>query len=254
MKNTYITIGSGPHKVMALHGWFGSASGWGPLCNVLDRQEFTYVFMDYRGYGGSKSLTGEYTIAEIAKDTITLANELNWNEFSLIGHSMGGKAIQQVLLDAPDRVKKLVAITAVPASAVPFDEQRWALFASAANDPAVRKRIIDLTTGNRLSSHWLDKMVEHSMQNSTAEAFSAYLHCWARTDFSAQIKGNPVAIKVIIGEYDPSLTADVMSRTYMQWYPNAVLERMANAGHYPTDETPVALATSIENFLREISS
>ncbi len=32
-------------------------------------------------------------------------------------------------------------------------------------------------------------------------------------------------------------------------YPNAELEVMPNAGPYPIDETPVALATSIERFL-----
>jgi pimeloyl-ACP methyl ester carboxylesterase len=254
MANTYVTIGNGPHRVMALHGWFGSAKGWGPLCEVLNPHEFTYVFMDYRGYGGSKSLTGEYTIAEISRDAIALADKLNWNRFSLIGHSMGGKAIQQVLLDAPGRVRKLVAVTPVPASASQFDEQRWAFFSSAAHDPAARKGIINATTGQRLSNYWLDKMVELSMQNSTAEAFAAYLNSWAKTDFSERIKGNPAPIKVIIGEHDPSLTAQVMSQTYMQWYPNAVLECMTNAGHYPADETPVALATSIESFLRETGS
>jgi pimeloyl-ACP methyl ester carboxylesterase len=41
-----------------------------------------------------------------------------------------------------------------------------------------------------------------------------------------------------------------MKATYLAWYPNASLEVMPNAGHYPMDETPVALATSIEAFLR----
>jgi len=43
----------------------------------------------------------------------------------------------------------------------------------------------------------------------------------------------------------------VMKATFLAWYPNAELEVMQNAGHYPMDETPVALATSIENFLRK---
>ena len=58
-------------------------------------------------------------------------------------------------------------------------------------------------------------------------------------------------VKVIVGAHDQSLTADFMTATYLAWYPNAELEVMANAGHYPMSEAPVALVTSIEAFLRK---
>jgi hypothetical protein len=31
MTDSTLTIGSGNHHVVALHGWFGSARGWGSL-------------------------------------------------------------------------------------------------------------------------------------------------------------------------------------------------------------------------------
>ncbi|OOG57550.1 alpha/beta hydrolase [Polaromonas sp. C04] len=248
--NTHLLIGTGPRKVIALHGWFGRAKGWGPLVDVLDTQSFSYAFMDCRGYGGMKGSGGPYTMAQIAQDALALADGLGWRRFSLIGHSMCGSAIQRVLVDAPARVEKLVAITPVPASGVPFDDAGWAFFSSAAKDAGARKGIIDLTTGNRLSSVWLDQMVAASLAGSDEDAFAAYLTAWAKTDFHAQIQGNPVPIKVIVGEHDPALGAAAMKDTYMQWYPNATLDVMANAGHYPMNETPVALATSIEKFLR----
>ena len=247
--NSYITIGEGPHHVLALHGWFGSARGWGPLVDCLNRNAFTYAFMDYRGYGGSKATLGRYTMEEIAADALALADSLHWSTFSLVGHSMGGMAIQRVLADAPLRVRKLVAITPVPASGVPFDEHTWAFFSGAAKNPEARKAIINNTTGQRLSDYWLTGMVRHSLENSTQEAFAAYLLAWAKTDFSQHIKGNPVPIKVIVGENDPALNAEFMQATYMRWYPNAAFETIANAGHYPMNETPVVLATSIESFL-----
>jgi pimeloyl-ACP methyl ester carboxylesterase len=247
--NSCITVGHGPHRVLALHGWFGSAAGWGPLLDCLDRDAFTYAFMDYRGYGGSRLASGRFSMDEIAADALALAAELGWNSFSLLGHSMGGMAIQRVLIEAPARVRKLVAVTPVPASGVPFDEHTWAFFSGAAKSSDARKAIINNTTGQRLSDYWLRQMVKHSEENSTQEAFSAYLLAWARTDFSERIKGNPVPIKVIVGENDPALNAQFMQATYMRWYPNAVLETLTNAGHYPMNETPVALATSIESFL-----
>ncbi|OWW20811.1 alpha/beta fold hydrolase [Noviherbaspirillum denitrificans] len=250
MTNTCVVVGKGPHKVLALHGWFGSARGWGFLPEVLDQQQFTYVFMDYRGYGGSMARKGEYSIAEIASDALELADALHWDRFSLLGHSMGGMAIQQVLLDAPERVRKLVAVTPVPPSGVPFDEGAWTLFSRAAHDKAARRAIIDMSTGNRQSGAWLDAMVAHSLEHADAEAFGAYLPAWARNDIAAQVEGNTAEIKVIVGESDPGLTADFMRATYLRCYPRAVLETMPNAGHYPMHETPVALATSIESFLR----
>ena len=97
---------------------------------------------------------------------------------------------------------------------------------------------------------WIDHVARHSEATSERTAFAAYLNAWAKTDFHTEIAGNPVPVKVIVGANDGALTADVMKATYLAWYPNAELEVMANAGHYPMDETPVALATSIEAFLR----
>jgi len=60
---------------MALHGWFGSARGWGSLPDYLDGSAFTYVFPNLRGYGGRRDVTGEFTMAEAAADALALAND-----------------------------------------------------------------------------------------------------------------------------------------------------------------------------------
>src|SRR4051794_38129334 len=51
--------------------------------------------------------TGDYSMAEISADALALADELGWETFDLIGHSMGGMAVQRVLADAPDRVRRV---------------------------------------------------------------------------------------------------------------------------------------------------
>ncbi|MEV6523944.1 alpha/beta hydrolase [Longispora sp. NPDC051575] len=241
--------GSGEHKVIALHGWFGTGDEWGSLPRYLDGTAFTYAFPDYRGYGTRKDEPGEYTLAEISADTLALADDLGWDTFSLVGHSMGGTAAQRILADAPHRVRRLVGVAPIPASGFPFDEAGWALFSGAADSPDNRRIIIDFTTGNRNSGAWLDAMVAHSVATSSRDAFAAYLAEWGRADFAPEIAGNPVPVKVIVGEHDPAVAPALMDATFLAHYPNAELCAMANAGHYPMHETPVQLATVIESFL-----
>lgn len=252
MTDTYRTLGSGPHTVLCLHGWFGSSTGWGDdFCSLLDPDTFRYVFVNYRGYGERIEEAGACTVEEIARDTLALADELGAERFSLLGHSMGGSAAQRVLSLAPDRVDKLVGVSPVPASGVPFDDQSWGLFSGAAQDDGNRAAIIDFTTGNRLSSRWVQAMVRHSVERSTREAFGAYLESWAKDDFAESVAGLAVPALAVVGEHDPALGAETIQATWMQSYPNARLEVMANAGHYAMYETPVALATVVEAFLAE---
>ncbi|MGP3931164.1 alpha/beta fold hydrolase [Nonomuraea sp. KM88] len=241
--------GSGQHHVIVLHGWFGDRSSFRNIQPYLDGDAFSYAFPDYRGYGEARDLTGEYSLAEISGDVIALADKLGWETFSLVGHSMGGTAMQRVMLDAPGRVSKLVGISPVPASGVPFDDQSWALFSGSAEEPGNRRAIIDLTTGNRLPGVWLDQMVAGSLGNSTVTAYRAYLDAWAKTDFHTEVTGSATPVLVIAGEHDPALSADVMRGTWLQWYTDAELLTFADAGHYAMDETPLALVSAIERFL-----
>jgi len=249
MANPVVIAGSGPKTVVALHGWFGSARGWGSLPDYLDGRSYTYAFMDMRGHGQARDLEGIYSAEEVAGDVLVLADELGWKQFSLIGHSMGAMFVQKVLAKAPERVHRIVGINPVPATGVPFDEPSWDLFSGAATRPENRAAIIDHTTGNRLTKTFIDMIVQHSLEHSRVDAFSSYLQSWAKTDFSEEVKGMETEVKVIVGQEDPAMTAEVMKETWMRFYPNAQLETFANAGHYPMYETPVALASSIERFL-----
>ncbi|MEV7596539.1 alpha/beta hydrolase [Kitasatospora sp. NPDC089797] len=241
--------GTGDHPVLVLHDWFGTSADWGPFLDYLDGGTFSYAFLDYRGYGDRKDVTGAYTLAEIAADALALADQLGWDRFSLVGHSMGGKAAQQVLAEAPLRVRKLVGLAPVPAGTYPLDEAGERLFYGAAEDREKRYAILDLVTGQRAGRVWLDRMVDRSLRVSTAEAFGRYVRDWATADLERRVSGNPVPVKVIVGAYDLALTADVMRGTWLEHFPNAELEELDGSGHYPMYETPVALATSLESFL-----
>ncbi|HEY9391495.1 MAG TPA: alpha/beta hydrolase [Mycobacteriales bacterium] len=245
----YDLIGTGPRRVLVLHGWLGDRTSFDAIRPHLDTAAFTYCLVDYRGYGQARGVTGEYTVEEVAGDALATVDTLGWTDFAVVGHSMGGMAAQSLLVAAPERVRALVGISPVPASGVPFDEQGWALFVGAADEPGNRRAIIDLTTGNQLPAAWLDAMVNRSVARSDTAAFRRYLDSWARTDFHQRIDGNTVPVLVLTGAHDPALSAEVMRATWLRWYPNCELVEFAEAGHYAPDEVPLALVSTVERFL-----
>ncbi|WP_354641183.1 alpha/beta fold hydrolase [Kitasatospora camelliae] len=250
MTITHRTVGSGERRVIVLHDWFGTSAGWGAFPEHLDGDAFSYAFLDYRGYGERKDVPGEYTLAEIAADVLALADQLGWPEFSLVGHSMGGKAIQRVLAEAPHRVLRVAGITPVPAAAYPLEGDAYDLFHGAAQRPANRRAILDLVTGHRATAVWLDRMTVRSLEESRPEAFAAYLRDWTTQDFAAKVAGQRLPVRVFVGEYDLALTAEVMRATWLAHYPDAAVEVLGNCGHYPMHEIPIAFATTLEAFLR----
>ena len=252
MINTYHRHGHGPHCVLVLHGWFGDARAFAPMEAGLDGNAFSYIFMDSRGYGGMRGVAGSNTMAETARDALALAEGLGLDTFSVIGHSMGAMAMEQLALLAPGRVRKLVAVAPVPSCGVPLDAASRARFADAAGDRALRRDIIDRSTGGRLPPAWLDWKAQYSWEHADQAAFAASFLAWSGTDFSADVSAAAARFPLLVltGEHDPRFDAALMRRTYLAWYPQARLEVLANAGHYPMNEIPLALAASIEAFLR----
>ena len=253
MHNTYHRLGHGPHAVIVLHGWFGDAHAFAPMEVALDGGAFSYVFMDNRGYGGMRGAAGEYSIEEVARDALALADALGFATFSVVGHSMGGMALERLALLAPLRLRKLVAVAPVPSCGVSMDVAARALFLDASGSKQARRAIIDRSTGGRLPASWLDWKAQYSWERSDPAAFTRYFLAWSGTDFSEDIKAVRVELPLLalVGEHDPRFDAALMRRTYLAWYPQARLEVLANAGHYPMNETPLALAASIEAFLTE---
>ena len=249
MLNGYLKCGRGPRKVLVLSGWFGCSADWDGAANALDLDAFTYVFFDYRGYGRSMHMTGEFTFAEATDDVLRLVDHLRWDRFSLIGHSMGGMVMQRVMLAAPQRVECMVGISPVAASAARMPPERLAMFERAVDDIATRETILDNSTGSRLPKAWLRHMAQLSSDTSLPQAYGAYLKQWTGEDFSALVANNPTPVKVLIGATDPSMTAERMTASWLALYPNAELEVVANAGHYPIQETPAALAATVQAFM-----
>ena len=235
--------------VLVLHGWLGDWTVFRPLLPALDADRFTFAFVDYRGYGGSRDETGPFTIDTIADDAVALTDHLGWGGFSVIGHSMGGKAALRVAVQAPERVEKIVGVTPVWAGVAPFDEATTAFFRSAATGLAARERIIRNTTGERLPAVWSRGLAARSFELSTEAAFAAYFESWAFDDFAEEAARLQQETLVLVGAHDRGVPEEVARATWLTHLKKARLEVLAEAGHYPMLETPPLLAARLEAFL-----
>jgi pimeloyl-ACP methyl ester carboxylesterase len=65
-------IGQGTRCVVMLPGWFGDHNVYQPMFPYLDTEAFTYVFVDFRGYGQSRGIAGSYTTNEMVADVVNL--------------------------------------------------------------------------------------------------------------------------------------------------------------------------------------
>ena len=87
---------------------------WIPQVQAFSAAHRTVIF-DNRDAGQSSMATGDYEIADMARDALALADELELDTFHLLGVSMGGAIAQEIALQAPDRIRTLTLAVTFPA-------------------------------------------------------------------------------------------------------------------------------------------
>jgi pimeloyl-ACP methyl ester carboxylesterase len=248
----YVVHGTGPVRAIVLHGWFGHSSIFDAMLPALDPARFSLAFLDYRGFGRSKTMSGPFDIDTIALDAQELATHLGWENYAVVGHSMGGKAALRLAANAPKRVTRILALTPVWAGAAGFDAQGLKLFRGAVHDVNLRVAILNHSTGGRLPNVWLRWLAQKSLEASTVEAFGAYFESWALGEFADQIRDLEIETLVVVGANDAGISVDATKATWVAKLANARLQVLADCGHYPMLEQPPALARIFERFLGEL--
>jgi len=93
--------------VVLLNHWGANLDNFDPrIVESLAADRPVYA-LDYRGIGTSGG-TAPLSVAEMANDTIATIRALGLKSVDLIGFSLGGFVAQQILLDAPDLVRRAI--------------------------------------------------------------------------------------------------------------------------------------------------
>jgi 3-oxoadipate enol-lactonase len=242
--------GNGSDGVIVMHDFYGCRETWAFARNFFDTTHFTYAFTEVRGYGESRNLAGDYTPVEVAGDILALADNLGWEKFHIVGHSMSGMLAQRVVLDGGERIKSAILNTPVAASGLSFTPDGFAIIAGSIESNEMLAQAFDALTGERLCREWIDFKIRQTRSTRLRTAQSGYLKSLTEQGFLSEIEGNPTPMLVIIGEYDMEpFTAATATNTFLKWYPNAEVTLCRNAGHYPQQEAPVYVATVMNEFL-----
>ncbi|AZZ56817.1 alpha/beta fold hydrolase [Rathayibacter iranicus] len=108
------TGGSG-RPVVLIHGWPLSGESWKEQVPALAEAGYRVITYDRRGFGRSdKPLTG-YTYETLTEDLHTLLTELDLQDVTLVGFSMGGGEVARYFSKyGAERLHSVVFASAVP--------------------------------------------------------------------------------------------------------------------------------------------
>uniref|UniRef100_A0AAG5DBQ4 sn-1-specific diacylglycerol lipase ABHD11 n=1 Tax=Anopheles atroparvus TaxID=41427 RepID=A0AAG5DBQ4_ANOAO len=102
--------------VLVLHGLFGSKSNWNSLAKAFHKntKPIRKIYaIDARNHGDSPH-TEEHSYEHMVEDLVALYKTLGIQQASIIGHSMGGRAMMLLALRYPQLVEKAVIVDISP--------------------------------------------------------------------------------------------------------------------------------------------
>jgi pimeloyl-ACP methyl ester carboxylesterase len=133
--------------IVFVHGYLGGGSQWAEQKAAFGNR-FQVITPDLPGYGGdNQSITPE-SIRGLAMNVFQQLDILGVHRFHLVGHSMGGMIVQEMVALAPERIEKLVLYGTGPLGLMPgrfetIDESRRAV-----SEQGVEP------TGRRIAATW----------------------------------------------------------------------------------------------------
>lgn len=233
----------GPHDglpLVLLNHWGAVLDNFDP--GIMDglASSRRIIATDYRGVGASGGIAPT-TVSEMANDAIAVIRALGFEKVDLLGFSLGGFVAQEIVLNAPDLVRKLILTGTGPAGGHGIDKVwsvSWPLMLKGLltlRDPKTYLFFTSTANGRRAAKDFLKRLKERKtdrVKNPTPTAFMRQLkaiHAWGRQP-AQNLSRIQVPTLIANGDTDimvPTVNSiDLASRI-----PNSQLVIYEDAGH-----------------------
>lgn len=242
--------GEGAVPLVLVHGFTQTGASWGPVISHLGRH-LRLVVPDAPGHGGSSLVEADlWGTAVLLADTVP--GPASW-----AGYSMGGRMALHVALAHPEKVERLVLISAT--AGIDNDGQRQARRAS---DDALAARI-QLEGVEAFLAGWLAQPLfaglspdraglEDRLANTAAGLASSLRLAGTGTqgplwDRLAELRARALPVLLIAGERDTTYCQHVQ-RLAAAIGPSARQLIVSDAGHACHLEQPEVVAAAMREF------
>ena len=257
--------GAGGRPLLMVHGFAGAKEDFADWWEQLAERGWHVVAPDLRGHGASDhpSSAGDYRLDILEADVIALVDDLGWNRFVLLGHSMGGMVGQAVAIHNPERIEGLVPMDTV-AGPVAGGGLGLFLFRAAGRLLGMKAMARFVRKPPPRSPESVRRVYAERpdygasieakvLATSPVMARTMMAELTRRSDRLSQLRSLNLPVCVIAGEYDlPGVVAG--SRAIAAAIPGATLAVLDGAAHSPQFETPDAWWATVSEFLDALSA
>ncbi len=230
-------------------------SGWAPVIPAL-RRRFRLVLIDNRGSGRSTTPDRGFSVADMAQDVAAVLDSSQIARVHVLGTSLGGMVAQELAIEQPPRVDRLVLACTTPGwpFAYPMPRTSVERMASAASLPveAAQRSLVE----NALSPDTLEKhpdLVERIVRNQrTRLADPAAWKALARAGatYSGGTRQSLIRAPTLIMYGDADAVVDPRnSKLLAARIPDSRLIVFPGLGHLFFWEEPAQFANAVTSFL-----
>ncbi|MBA3298004.1 MAG: alpha/beta fold hydrolase [Acidobacteria bacterium] len=234
--------------VMLSHSLGQDHSMWDPQAADLGAH-FSVLRYDIRGHGASVATPGEYSVEQLGRDALAIADGLGIGRFAFCGLSLGGMIGQWLALNAPDRLTALVLANTSPRPDAQVMEARRNAVLESGMGPVVATVMERFFSPRLLAAN--TPVVAQSRRTLAATDPTGYAGCCAAvrdTDLTDQLDRIKAHTLVISGDLDVSLPwsghSEVLAAHIRQ--PRVI---HLNTGHLSNLERPRAFSAALHAFL-----